>query len=321
MTNKWVHVAIGVLLDPKTGKVLLSLRDEDAHQGGRWEFPGGKVEGGETAQAALVRELNEELGIRPVTQRPLIQVRHHYPDLSVLLDAWLVTAFEGTPQGREGQPLDWVSVQDLDSIRFPEANRPIIRAVQLPEQYVITPYDGDRFKELIESLNVMTEANRRLIQVRLPDSVPDERLTDLIRSIQFLGGRVLLNGSPEQALALGADGVHLNRRRLLALPSRPLPEDRLVAASCHDELALAKAADIRCDFAVLSPVAATRSHPDAAPLGWEGFGNLVRDAVVPVYALGGMGQADLASAWQHGAQGVAGIRGFWPSDGDSAGSG
>ena len=100
---KRIHVAAAVIRCVD-GQILLAKRPEDKHQGGLWEFPGGKVEASETVQAALSRELEEELGIRPSAARPLIQVRHDYPDKQVLLDVWEVSAFTGEPHGAEGQP-------------------------------------------------------------------------------------------------------------------------------------------------------------------------------------------------------------------------
>lgn len=313
MSNKPVHVAIGVLLDGQGEKVLLSLRRKDAHQGGLWEFPGGKVEQGESVQCALARELQEELGIQPTKQRPLIRIRHDYPDVSVLLDVWLVTRFQDIPQGKEAQPLQWVPIQALDSIEFPEANRAIVQAIQLPDRYAITPYDGNDLKELIGYLNTMSPAERALIQLRLAQHTSVPELTELVAVVRSLGGRVLLNGDPEQARVIGADGVHLSRKRLLGLACRPLPEGFLVGASCHDALALNHAAKIGCDFVVLSPVATTLSHTEAEPLGWGRFEQLVSEAKVPVYALGGMTLNEIPIAWEHGGQGVAGIRGFWPA--------
>ena len=126
-----VHVAVGVILDAQ-GNILLSLRHEDAHQGGLWEFPGGKVEPGESLPDALHRELEEELGIRIQREQlePLIEVRHDYGDKQVRLDTWLVPSFSGEPHGREGQPLAWVAPQDLAERAFPAANVPIVDAVQ-----------------------------------------------------------------------------------------------------------------------------------------------------------------------------------------------
>lgn len=124
-----VHVAVGVIVDPRR-RILLSRRAEDAHQGGLWEFPGGKVEPGESLQDALGRELREELAIEPVRTAPLLEVAHDYGDKRVLLDVHLVWEYSGSATGLEGQPLAWVEAAALDDYAFPAANLPIVKAVQ-----------------------------------------------------------------------------------------------------------------------------------------------------------------------------------------------
>ena len=120
-----VNVAVGIVADP-AGAILITRRPDHAHQGGLWEFPGGKVEAAETVAAALQRELQEELGIVVQAAEPWLQIRHAYPDKTVLLDVWRVTAWRGEPHGREGQPLKWVSPTRLADFAFPAADPPII---------------------------------------------------------------------------------------------------------------------------------------------------------------------------------------------------
>lgn len=127
--KKRVHVAVGVISDG-ADRILISRRAEHLHQGGLWEFPGGKVEVDETVEQALRRELFEELAIEVIEQQPLLTIAHDYSDKSVLLDVWWVSAFSGEPLGREGQPLRWVNISVLHEIEFPAANQPIIAAVQ-----------------------------------------------------------------------------------------------------------------------------------------------------------------------------------------------
>jgi 8-oxo-dGTP diphosphatase len=122
-----VHVAVGVI--HRGGRILLSRRHADSHQGGLWEFPGGKVESGEQVTEALQRELEEELGIRVQFCEPLLEVRHDYGDKQVFLDVWWVSEFSGKEQGREGQPLSWVAPEQLQELEFPAANEPIVEAV------------------------------------------------------------------------------------------------------------------------------------------------------------------------------------------------
>ena len=131
--SKQLHVAVGVIVDG-ANNILIALRPEDAHQGGLWEFPGGKVEQGESVKQALARELSEELGLQLESCRPLIEIQHDYSDKSVLLDVWWVEAFSGDclegSEGREGQPIKWVGAAALSDYSFPPANQAIITAVQ-----------------------------------------------------------------------------------------------------------------------------------------------------------------------------------------------
>ncbi|MCB1735206.1 MAG: Nudix family hydrolase [Gammaproteobacteria bacterium] len=310
-----LHVAAAAIIDEAGGRVLLARRPDDKHQGGLWELPGGKVEPGEDVLTALARELDEELGIVPRVSRPLIRVTHRYPERSVLLDVWRVTAFDGVPHGREGQPVEWVSIADLWQRQFPAANRPIVRAVSLPERYLITPdiQDVGTPERFLAGLGSALNRGVRLVQLRSRDPLPDALAIACRDRVHAQGGRILLNGSPERAVDLGFDGVHLSSKRLMALAARPLSSRRWVGVSCHNVEELAQAAHIDADFAVLSPVKPTPSHPDAQAIGWARFHQQVEPAVLPVYALGGVDDADLSEAYRSGGQGVAGIRGLWNS--------
>jgi len=124
-----IHVAVGVIVD-REGKILIARRSAQLHQGGLWEFPGGKVEFGESVQCALGRELAEELAIEVSCCRPLIKIAHDYADKSVLLDVWWVEGFTGKARGAEGQPIAWVGAGQLSDYQFPEANKAIVLAVQ-----------------------------------------------------------------------------------------------------------------------------------------------------------------------------------------------
>jgi 8-oxo-dGTP diphosphatase len=125
---KVVHVAVGVIM--RQGQILLALRGAEQHQGGKWEFPGGKVEAGESVPQALQRELQEEVAISVTQSAPLMKLEYSYPEKTVLLDIWLVSDFSGEPHGREGQPLRWATVAELSDINFPDANQPIVQRIQ-----------------------------------------------------------------------------------------------------------------------------------------------------------------------------------------------
>ena len=124
MTLKVVHVAVGVIL--KEQQVLLALRPDKLHQGGRWEFPGGKVEAGETTSEALARELKEEVDLDIAGSNPWFELQYAYPEKTVLLDIHLVQDFAGEAKGLEGQPVRWVPLSEINQYQFPDANQPIL---------------------------------------------------------------------------------------------------------------------------------------------------------------------------------------------------
>ena len=304
-----VHVAVAAIVNAR-GEVLVSRRPDHVHQGGLWEFPGGKVEPGEAVVDALVREIYEELGIRPTASRPLIRIPHRYPDRSVLLDVWKVDGISGEPHGREGQAVRWQAIDLLAPDDFPAANVPIIKALQLPTAYLITPEPDGCTETFLNRLNASLAQGARLVQLRaktLGDRAYATLAREVIRVCHAHGAAVLLNSAPELVTSLGADGVHLDSRRLAETPQRPLASGLWVAASCHSPGELSRAEAVQADFAVLSPVSATASHPAVSPIGWHRFSQWVDGCKIPVYALGGMSYADIDAAIRHGAQGIAGI--------------
>lgn len=309
-----LHVAAAAIFGPD-GRVLISRRADHRHQGGLWEFPGGKVEPGETVREALGRELREELGIAVVDARPLIRIPYDYPDRAVLLDVWRVDAFQGEPHGHEGQPLEWVPPEELPGRDFPAANRPIVQAARLPGRYLITPEPGPDRSRFLAQLRQRVETGIRLVQLRAKSLSRADYQVLYRQARQALAGRArLLANCPVGWLSgFEADGLHLRTAELLGLDSRPLPAGLWVAASCHNREELAWAERVGVDFAVLSPVRTTASHPQARPLGWAGFQALTDSAAIPVYALGGLGPDDEETACQRGGQGIAAIRGLWQS--------
>lgn len=316
MNEALIHVAVAVIEDGD-GRILLSQRLAHAHQGGLWEFPGGKVEPGESLGQALCREIHEELGLRVEGHRPLIRLVHHYADRSVLLDVHRITAFSGEAHGREGQALAWVFPTELEQYPLLPADCPIATALQLPDRYLITGPDPTNRAQFMRRLERALCAGLRLVQLRaksLSESEFCSLASEAVDLCRGYGARLLLNGAPALVEELRADGVHLTSRQLALLDHRPLDANYLVAASCHNEQELSQAVRLGLDFVVLSPVLPTTSHPDGLPLGWPRFAELIKDVPLPAYALGGVGEGAVSEAWEYGAQGVAGIRGLWPGD-------
>ena len=308
----------GVLQDDQ-GRVLVTRRPHHVHQGGLWEFPGGKLEPDETPEQGLARELDEELGIRVADSRPLIRVHHHYGDRHILLDVRRIAAYSGRPSGREGQPLDWLHPEAMDPARFPAADRPIILALRLPPLMLITGSDSRDPEVILERLKRAVSAGIgpgiRLVQLRahaLDDSAYRDLAASAYRLCTAAGARLLLNRDPQAIEDTPRHGLHLSARQLRESERRPGLPGELVGASCHDAAELTQAVTLGLDYALLSPVKVTASHPSVSPLGWSGFSALVDPVPLPVYALGGLSPDDLAEATRHGAQGIAGIRGLWP---------
>lgn len=319
-----IHVVAGVITNGE-GRVLIAKRPRGVHQGGLWEFPGGKLEPGEPLQQGLFRELDEELGIQVTASRPLIRIRHDYGERRVLLDIHRVLSYRGHPHGREGQALHWQLPDEMDPAVFPAADRPVISALRLPDRYLITgaePGRADAFLARLEQ--VLERTGLRMVQLRAPQlaSADYSSLADRCAALCTRARvKLILNCAPDIAAALPGDGLHLTEARLMALMKRPRIDKPLIGASCHDADTLAKAAALGLDYALLSPVHRTATHPDARPLGWGAFAALVDQASLPVYALGGVQDHDLDRAIAHGAQGIAGIRGYWEPSGSTIRSG
>ncbi|WP_095154687.1 Nudix family hydrolase [Pseudomonas sp. Irchel 3E13] len=311
---KRIHVAAAVIRGAD-GQILIARRDKTQHQGGLWEFPGGKVEDGETVDAALARELREELSIEVTAARPLIKIKHDYPDKQILLDVWDVSGFTGEPHGAEGQPLAWVSPKDLAQYEFPEANRPIVAAARLPSEYLITPDDLE-VPHMLRGIQKAIAGGIKLVQLRAPNMYDPKYRDVAVDAAGLCAGKaqLMLKGPLEWLGDFPSAGWHLTSEQLrkYAANGRPFPKERWLAASCHNAEELALAEQMGVDFVTLSPVQATQTHPEAQPLGWDAAQQLIEGFNRPVFLLGGVGAAERERAWRVGAQGVAGIRAFWP---------
>lgn len=325
-----LHVAVVAIL--KADRVLISKRAKEAHQGGLWEFPGGKLETGEDIEAACVREIQEELGIRLVETRPLIKILHHYADKSVLLEIRLCAVFDGREYpladmhtigeqyGLEGQQVKWVQLKKLNNYQFPEANQSIIDALTLADKYVISP---DCQSSVIEQFIEQFRENcsyYSLIQLRVK-SLKGEQLQLLIKSCaaiaKKLGVRLLLNSDCINMADdnINGDGIHLTSTHLFdndfidSIRQR-FPE-KIISASCHQNKDIEQANHCELNFIVISPVQKTTSHIQQVPIGWKSFESLTNRANMPCFALGGMKKNDVYLAQEHGGQGVAGISALW----------
>ncbi|KAB2841501.1 MAG: Nudix family hydrolase [Burkholderiales bacterium] len=305
------RVAAAVLLRAD-GAFLLAQRPAGKVYEGYWEFPGGKLEADETPRHALDRELREELGIEVREAYPWIVRRFEYAHAHVELHFFRVLAWAGELHPHEGQAFAWQTLDELDVSPLLPANAPVLAALRLPPVYGITMASELGIDAQIARAEIALKRGLKLIQVREP-GLPAASRARLAKALCDLakvhGALALLNGSAEEARSLGFAGLHWPARVLLA--AREKPADLLVGASCHNAVELAQAVKLAVDCVVLGPVAATPTHPEAEPLGWVRCAELARALPMPVYALGGLGHADLRSAWQAGAHGIALRRAAW----------
>ncbi len=312
MEGSPISVVAGAVLEVSASpKVLLAKRHTAGHQGGKWEFPGGKIERGESVFEALARELREEVGIEVQESQPLIRFPFEYPEFHMDFEVFRVMAWRGEPRALAAQEIRWVDVGELHTYKTPPASRAVIRALQLPQKYAISADPAADKDAWFAALDATLEQDTRFIQLRAHDLPSDEFPEFAARAIQRVhaaGGKILLNTEVEQAVQLGADGAHLTASMLLRWGRSALPEDFVVGASCHSVSELHEAQERGVDFAVLSPV---QEGSGDKVLGFSGFEQTIAEIALPVYALGGMQSSDLPQAIAAGAQGIAAIRGLW----------
>lgn len=317
MATKVIEVAVAIMVKPN-GEYLLASRPDGKGWAGWWEFPGGKVESGELPEAALARELQEELAVTPTSIQSWIKRRYYYPATkddvakTVLLYFFFVRAWRGELKPLEGQALAWQHPQHLSVDPVLPANAPIMHALSFPEVYAISNASEMGEEAFLVALKEQLKQGLSLIQVR-EKQMEQDALAAFASQVQVLAqpydARVIINADIALARKLGLAGVHLPSRDLMQLKTKP--SDLLVSASCHDADELRHAQVLDLDFVTLSPVAETLSHPGADVIGWEVFAAMVNIMTVPVYALGGMKLLDLPKALSSGARGIAMQRGVW----------
>ena len=305
-------IAIGLIR--RADCVLTSLRSLEAHQGGLREFPGGKIEPGESPERALARELKEETGVAIRNPEPLIQFSWRYEDRLLRFHVFTVRDFDGDPRLAGDDDLRWMKIEALRVEDFPPASRIMINALKLPDRYLITPNVEDPAR-FLQCFRRALERGVRLAVFRdnrLDDDAYKEVARRMVAEAAAAGASILLHDREPAVLAdMGAAGVHLSAAALRRCRRRPVAANRWFAASCHNADELEMAASLDADFAVLGPVRETPGHPGVRGLGWDAFAELVGDLPMPVYGLGGLGMGDLAECRRRGGQGIAGIRGLW----------
>jgi len=306
-----VDVAVGVLIRPD-GRFLLASRPEGKPYAHYWEFPGGKLEPGETVAAALARELHEELGVDIAAVNPWVVREFEYPHAHVRLHFCRVGTWRGEPHAREGQALRFCSLGDLPAGPLLPATLPVLRWLDLAPLYAITDAARLGTIQFLRRLEQQLRQGLRLVLFREPD-LPRPGAEPVFREtlarVQSAGGRLLVSSRHPYQWAVAADGMHLTSRDLAACTRRP--DVPWVCASTHDVVQLEHAAALGLDFTVLGPVLRTASHPAEPGVGWSVFAAIAARTSVPVYAIGGLSPSDLNRAQSLGAHGIAAQRAAW----------
>ncbi|MEO9301221.1 thiamine phosphate synthase [Acinetobacter pittii] len=299
MPKPIVDVAIAILIH--RGKILVGWREEQQHQGGKHEFPGGKVEQGETPEEACRREIYEEVGIGLKDWHQFDYIHHEYDDIIVNLHLFH-SYVPDELLNLIHQPWAWYTREQLLHLNFPKANKDIIKRLYWPH--------------LIKISNTlsMVESSEALLYWRIENEAEQQYIEQLTaldegqRSSLIINVDIWWQLSPE--LQKQIKTVHLKQSQLMNLHKGDLTVGVRYIAACHDAVSLKQAQQIGCDAVFISPVKSTTTHPEAVALGWERFSDLAQNSQIPVFALGGVHPDDLATAQQHGAYGLAGIRNF-----------
>ena len=309
MRTPVIDVAASVLR-MQDGRVLMAQRPAGKISPGFWELPGGKIEAGESAERAAIRELEEEIGVRALKLRPWVCYEHPFRLRRVRLHFFKVEQWEGTPLGREGQSLAWIDPAAPSVAPILPSVERVLGALALPALYAVCrSVDHGGAAAMLARIAVAVRNGISLFQLREPGMSPDQRVA-LARRVNAVaapsGARVLLVGSALEARRAGLTGVHSTAWELQRLRGRP--PVKFWVCSCHDESDLARATELGADAVVVSPVLETGAHPDSPAIGWDGLRRLSARASLPVYAQGGLDGSLVESAQRAGAIGIASAR-------------
>ena len=305
-----IEASVGIIFN-ESFQLLMAERPQSKTWSGWWEFPGGKIEKGETPLEALKRELKEEIGISVIDAEKWIVRKYAYEGYEVTLHFYKVTQWSGNIEAKEEQKISWVLPDNNVVSPILPANDLIFKAISLPDIYAITnayEYSGNFLNKVEQQLN----NGLGLIQIR-EKAISKNAFIELTKEIIQMAGnfdaKVMINSDINLAYKLNADGVHLNSSLLHRLSE--IPKDLIVSASCHSARDIEKAMTMGVSFVVLSPVQKTQSHPNTTPIGWDSFSKITQNYSIPIYALGGMKQDDIENAFNAGAIGIASQRAIW----------
>jgi 8-oxo-dGTP diphosphatase len=301
-----LQVVAGVIRNSK-GEVLINQRSAPVQFAGQWEFPGGKIESGETRLEALVRELREELAIDMLTSSPLISLTHDYPHATVQLNVRDVTAYGGTVVGAEGQAVRWVSPDDLPQVNFMQANKPIVNAVRLPSVYLNARYHPREANLILSRLEHLLEEGRLMVELD-GCSTHSNMMRDfsgkVIELCRAHGSLAIANADPDWALDLGFDGVQLEAEKIRALDTRPVPCEYWLGVTCRNREDLDLAQRRNADFVLMDVPMRKSIGQNLQDIDQCLPDSFCESARIPVYIPGEMSRSGISCAREFGAQGV-----------------
>ena len=299
MAKATVDVAIAILLHKS--KVLVGWRQANQHQGNKHEFPGGKVEKGETPEQACRREIYEEVGIGLKDWHRFDVICHEYDDIIVNLHLFHAYVPEEL-LSLIHQPWTWFNRDQLAELNFPKANAAILdrliwpHLIKINNELSALPQQTSLFYWRNELTNIK-QIEQQLLEL------DDQQLAKLAINFDIWQR---LNTELKDKIST----IHLKHSQLMSLSKGDLNIGKRFLAACHDAVSIQHAHHLGCDAILLSPVNATATHPDTKVLGWDNFSDLAQRSDIPVFALGGVAPADLEQAQKHNAYGLAGIRQF-----------
>ncbi|AOA57860.1 NUDIX domain-containing protein [Acinetobacter larvae] len=300
MKQDVLKIAIGLVY--YQGQVLVGWRNAAQHQGNRYEFPGGKVEAGESAEQACRREILEETGLDIRQWHPITSIQHRYDDLSLELDFFSAYCPREQLTQRRGA-WQWYNREQLLHLKFPKANQRIVQQLCWPH-YIKISAEHDALTTL---------ASDHLLYWRPDDQEPLD-YTPLTTYSPLQLQALMLNIRHWQALTPQLQQqihtIHFKQHQFQTLSALPRLAQQRYLAACHDAAAVQQAHALGFDAILLSPVLKTASHPEQDALGWQQFQAIAAQSDLPVFALGGMHKRDLDQVQRHHGFGVAGIRAF-----------
>ena len=304
-----IKAVVGVLYNDKQ-QILIAKRQAHQFMGGFWELPGGKIETGESDEAAIIRELHEELGV-VVTDLSIHQTMiYQYPDRVVELSIYNINRYQGSPKGIESQTIAWVDIKNLSQYKLLPTMKAFISSITLPDRYWITPSSNHQSKAWTRKFDEKLKQGVQLIQLRSKVDINSNFIAELYNKCKQNSTKLLLNIPNKTFNEPYCDGWHLTTNEMLEIKDRPCADNQLLGVSTHDLTEALQAQEMGADFVVISPVQATQTHPDTVPIGWEVSGEVVKKLNIPVYFLGGMSLNDLNKTLKLGAQGIAGVSAF-----------